>query len=176
MAASDFTTLARKIGQLQQEMSGANAERHMTVIGVAAKRDALQAVKSDLGDDTMSGWWRASGRRPNRKPIPIVTAFNVVNDTQLSIYPRGASAGPWRVLEEGRKESAKGSEAAYSKRRRLKSGEVVIRQYTRARKRNSGATPAKKTWSKAVDLIVARTPARANHEFVVKPMTDLFTR
>lgn len=173
-ASSGLSGLERKLSLLQKEMSGEAARRALNRIGIDAKKDALEAVKSDLGDTTMSGWWRPSARRPNRKPIPIVTAFNVVGDTELQIVPRGASAGPWRVLEEGRKASAKGDSYGYQKRRFTKTKGVVVSDYTRARKRNSGSTPAKNTWSEAAALMIERTPQRVHRLYVVEPMRRLF--
>lgn len=155
-------------------MSGEAAKRSLTKIGVDAKGDALEAVKADLGDNSMSGWWRPSARRPSRKPIPVVTAFSVVSDTELQIIPRGSSAGPWRVLEEGRKASAKGDEYSYSKRRTTKARGAFTATYTRNRKRNSGSTPAKRTWTEAVRLMQERTPARVHRYYVVQPMRRIF--
>lgn len=175
-ASSGFATLERKLIQLQKDMSGEAARRALTRIGVDAKKDALEAVKADISDATMSGWWRPTARRPNRKPIQIVTAFNVTGDTELQIVPRGASAGPWRVLEEGRKASSKGDSYGYQKRRFTKSKGVVVSDYTRARKRNSGSTPPKNTWTEASDLMIERTPARVHRYYIVEPMTRQFKR
>jgi hypothetical protein len=175
-ASTGFSALERKLGQLHKEMSGEAARKALVRVGVDAKKDALQALKADLGDTSMSGWWKPTAKRPNRKPIEIATAFNVVGDTELQIVPRGASAGPWRVLEEGRKASSKGDTYTYSKRRFTKSKGVVVSDYTRRRKRNSGSTPAKNTWSEAAELMIERTPKRVHTYFVVEPMTRLFTR
>jgi hypothetical protein len=175
-ASPGFDALGRKINQLQREMSGEAAQAAMTKIGVAAKKDAVKAVKADLGDETMSGWWRATARRPTRKPIPIVTAFDVVGDTLLEITPRGSAKGPWRVLEEGRKASSKGDTYTYTRRRKTKTKGITVSTSTRKRKRNSGTTPPKHTWSEAVVEIKSNVPRNAHRYFVVEPMTRLFKR
>lgn len=176
MAATGFDTLQRKLGQLEKEMSGAAATKALNAIGVDAKKDALEALKKDISDGTMSGWWRPTAKRPNRKPIPIVTAFTVTGDTELTIAPRGSSAGPWRVLEEGRKASSAGESYSYKKRRTTKARGTFTAEYSKKRKRNSGSTPAKHTWSEAAELIIKRTPARVHRRYVVDPMTRIFKR
>lgn len=173
-ASSGFDALNAKIGQLQREMSGEAARRAMTRIGVEAKKDAVKAVKADIGDESMSGWWRPSVRRPNRKPIPIVTSFDIVSDTELELVPRGSAKGPMRVLEEGRKAGSAGEKREYVRKRKNKAGEISLATAYRTRKRNSGSTPAKHTWTHAVTLIQRNVPRNAHRYFVVKPMTRLF--
>lgn len=175
-ALSGFDLLARKLDQFQYEISDKAAEDKMVKIGVELKADAVKAVVADLGDETMSGWWRATARRPMREPIPIVTAFDVASDTELLIQPRGASKGPWRVLEKGRKASSKGDTYTYTRRRKTKTKGITVSTGTRKRKRNSGTTPAKHTWSEAVVEMKRNVPKYYHRYFVVEPMIKLFKR
>lgn len=162
MAADGFATLQRKVQGFEREWSGEASRRRMEWLGVECKKDATEAVVKDLGDQTMSGWWKPSKRRPGRKPVPIVTGFELKSDTALEIEPKGKSKGPWRVLEEGRKASKKGDVYQVTRRYRSKrTGEVSVKTYDRKRKRTSGATGDKNTWTEATDLMRERLPKRS---------------
>lgn len=175
-ASSVFDPLARKLGQLEKEMSGEAAQQAMTKIGVEAKKEAVKAVREDLGDESMSGWWKPTQKRPTRKPIPIVTQFDVIGDSVIEIVPRGSAKGPWRVLEEGRKAGTAGEFRDFTKRQKRKDGSVVLKQGRRRYKRNVGASPPKRTWTEAADRILRTLPQFAYRYRVVEPMTRVFKR
>lgn len=107
-------------------------------IGVAAKKDADEAVGGDVSDRSMSGWWRG-------RPIQVGARFDVVSADEVKVSPTPRSRGPWRVLEEGR-------QAGTSKSRRGRAPRTV------------GATRGKGTWSDAVDKMERRTPERFARE------------
>ncbi len=89
--AGSFAQFSRKLGAVARDVSDKSA---LTRLGVAAKADAAEAVKGDLGDLSMSNWRRG-------KPIQIGARFDV-KGTTVDVMATPRSRGPWRVLESGR--------------------------------------------------------------------------
>lgn len=147
--ADDFATYARRIERLNKALSGPDKRKVLTRLGVEAKKDVAEAIKSDLGDLSMSNWRRG-------RPINITSRFDIKSDDTLEVTPSPRARGPMRVLEEGRRG---GSASDLVQGRRTKSGN---RRRGRARGRNQGATAAKNTWSDAERLIADRTPQRVD--------------
>lgn len=125
----------------------------LDAIGKAAKQDAAEAVRSDLGDMSMSHWWRG-------RPIEIQARYDVRSDHEVDLAPTPRSRGPWRVLEDGRR--AGGAFDLVQVGRRRKDGT----RRGRSRGRNQGATSGKSTWSDASRLMEQRTPQRVQDEHV----------
>ena len=145
--ADDFVTVAAKFDKFADDLAGRTLSEALGKLGQAAKKDADEAVRGDLGDLSMSGWWR-------RKPIQIQARYDVVSDHEVEVGPARRAAGPWRVLEEGRRGG--GSFDMVLVGRARKDGT----RRGRSRGRNVGATAGKGTWSDAERLIEDRTPKR----------------
>lgn len=122
----------------------------MTTLGVEAKKDAAQAVRGDLGDQSMSGWWRG-------RPIGIAARFDHTGNGSITIEPEPRSRGPWKVLEDGR---SSGMSRGRKGGKRQRVGGVLSTSNSSASRR-VGATRAKSTWTDAGELIEERTPERA---------------
>ena len=150
--AGDFAPFLKKIDALQKELGGEGRKRMLTTLGKAAKDDVGQAVAGDLGDHSMSHWWRG-------RPIEILGRYDVKGDT-VEVTPALRSRGPFRVLEDGRRGGGSHDLVLVGRVRRDGT------RRARSRGRTSGATRGKGTWSDAERLIKERTPRRASEEFV----------
>jgi hypothetical protein len=102
-----------------------------SIVGAQAKDNARTAVRSDLGDLSMSNW------RPS-KPIQLGSRWDSDGDG-IIVQPR--PLGPWRVMEGGRR-------PGMSKQRRGR------------KSRRVGATAGKQTWSNAVSLMSRDVPKK----------------
>lgn len=155
-ALSGTFPLARKIDSMVAELDGRQAwSKLLAAAKYANKYGVPPVLNADTGGDgLMSNWWReGSGRKKNRRPIPIVTIVRSVGQFQVSVEPAARSRGPWRVLEEGRKANSGGS--SYVKGH-IKKGRVPksldlgngMRLYRRTNRGASSSRP-KYTWTKA---------------------------
>ena len=150
--ADTFESYARRLDKLNRSLSGPDMEKLLATVGMAAKKDAAEAVAGDLGDHSMSHWRRGA-------PIPIEARFDVVSDNVVEVTPSKRTRGPWRVLEEGRKGGAATDLVQVGRRR--KDGT----RRGKSRGRNQGATSGKATWSDGEALMASRTPGRVNDEW-----------
>lgn len=137
----DFASFNRKLDTFRDQLDGRQLQDRLHAIGKAAKDDASEAVKSDLGDQSMSHWRRG-------KPIQVVARYDFKSDHEIEVTPAPRARGPFTVLERGRS-------AGVSKGRRGRPGRVV------------SASRGKRTWSDAETLMDKRTPARVDR-YVVK--------
>lgn len=162
--------LGRKIDSMIAELDGRQAWSKLLAAAKYADEYGIPPVlNADTGGDgLMSNWWReGSGRRGNRRPIPIVTVVRSVGQFQVSVEPAARSRGPWRVLEEGRKANTAGVTytPGYIKKGRDGRSRVPknlnlgdgMRLYRR-RTRGASRSRPKYTWTKAT---VAMTPLAA---------------
>jgi hypothetical protein len=131
--AGDLAPLARKIDKLEAELK-AESKRAATRLGMDGKKAIESAVRSDVGDLSMSNWRRG-------KPIQIAGRYDI-DGSQVTLTPMPRAIGPMRVLEEGRK-------AGVAKRR----GGRKIRANARRAGRPVSASRAKNTWSDAEKIV-----------------------
>lgn len=151
--ADDFASFAHKIDRLERELDGRALAEKLAKIGKAAKDDAADAVRGDLGDLSMSHWRRG-------RPIQITARYDVVSDHEIEVSPAPRARGPWRVLEDGRRGGAATDLVLVGRARRDGT------RRARSRGRNSGSTAGKQTWSDAVRLMDQRTPERVEKHVV----------
>lgn len=155
MTAGFGADLARVVNDLQsfaKSVQGQAGAELMRRVGVEVVKVASEAVRDtpagsgrSLADMSMSGWHRG-------RPVPLGTRVTagVYRTLPSAVLTPDRTAGLWRVLESGRQGNAKGARVA---RGTTKAGAV---RYRRAR-RTSGATEAKRTWTRAAALMEART-------------------
>ena len=151
--ADTFESYARRLDKLNRSLSGPDMKQLLGTVGMAAKKDAAEAVAGDLGDHSMSHWRRGA-------PIPIEARFDVKSDSEVEVMPSPRSRGPWRVLEDGRKGGSATDMVQVGRRR--KDGT----RRGKSRGRNQGATSGKATWSDGEALMAQRTPGRVQEEHV----------
>lgn len=157
----------------------------LTSVGVDTKGLIEDAVQSDLGDSSMSGWRR-------RSPVPLLGRFDVFDSDQpvtetatgkkLVYRPVPRARGPMRVLESGRHmgnaSAAAGPSvvrtgAAAGTTRRRADGSIAIDRRTKRKKWN-GYTRPMQTWSDASSLMSTRIPPVAERSIIntiVRAMT-----
>ena len=159
--AQDFAAFTKKIDGVVKEFDGTAGTQRLKRVAMQTKKDVDEAVRHDLGDQSMSGW-----RRGN--PIDIGGRFDLKSDHEIEMLPSKKAGGPMRVLEQGRNQGNAGGLAGpgISKdgtTKRTKAGKVAK---VRARKghRWNGRTQGKGTWSDAVKLMEQRVPGRVDDE------------
>jgi hypothetical protein len=160
----EFASLERRVGLLAGEFDGTNGRKRLQVVAKQTAKDVDEAVRADLGDQSMSGWRRGG-------PIKVTGAAKVISDTEISVFAAGKGKGPMRVLEQGRNQgnaggfSGPGINTRTGVTARTKSGGV---RKVRARKgkRWNGTTDGKGTWSDAVQLMQGRVGKRVDDQVV----------
>ena len=152
---AEFASLERRVGQLAAEFDGTNGRKRLGVVAKQTAKDVDEAVRADLGDQSMSGWRRGA-------PIQVTGVADVVSDTEIRVSPQRRAVGPMRVLEQGRQSYATGDRRASGSYVSKKTGERKTR--TRKVKRNTKATAGKGTWSDAVALMQARVGKRVDDQ------------
>lgn len=125
--------------------------------GLELKPNVGQAVRRDIGDQSMSGWRRG-------RPIEIDGRYDVRGDV-LVITPERKAIGPMSVLSFGRKGYAAGDSRASGTYTSKRTGERKTK--TRKVSRSLGATRGKGTWGDA-ELLLERDAPRAVERAVVK--------
>jgi hypothetical protein len=154
---ADFASLTRTLEGLAGEFDGTNARKRLEVVARQTAKDVDEAVRADLGDQSMSGWRRGS-------PIPVTGDAKVVSDNEISVSPMRRALGPMRVLEQGRQSYSAGDRRTSGSYVSKKTGER--KQKTRKVKRNTKATAGKGTWSDAVLLMQGRVGQRMDAQVV----------
>lgn len=129
---------------LQREFSGEAGRRRLKAVAMQTKKDVDEAVKADLGDQSMSGWRRS-------KPVNIAGRFDIVSDHEFAIRPN--SQGHMVVLEQGRNNGKSRPTPRFNKRGKQ----------TRRSKWN-GRTSGKHTWSDATALMQKRVGKRVDEQ------------
>lgn len=92
MPTDTFASLAHRVDQFVNGISGAELRRVMTEMGVEAKKTALTEASSDLGGDPKFSGWAPS----------LDTRFDHAGEGRIIFHPSKRSAGPWTVAERGR--------------------------------------------------------------------------
>lgn len=155
-----FTSTAAKIDKLALEFSGTAGRKRLERVARLSVKDVDAAVRAELGDDDMSGWRRSA-------PIPIKGA--VFKGTEVAVVPAARSAGPMRVLEQGRNiTSGLGAMAgpgvsSDGTTMRKKNGKLRKVRARKARRWN-GYTDPKGTWSDAEKRMRDAYPKRMADE------------
>ena len=90
---SDLARFALKLDKVAKDLTDAKL---LQSVGMEGKKIGTGALRNDIGDTSMSNWRRG-------RPINLATRFDVVSDSAVEIGPGKRAAGPWRVLEEGRR-------------------------------------------------------------------------
>lgn len=146
--ADTFASYAKRLSKIEAALDGPDKAKLLRDLGQKAKDDDVpKAVQGDLGDKSMSNWWRG-------REIEVAARYDVVNQHAVDILPSKRSRGPWRVLEEGRKPGGAFDLVLVGKVR--KDGT----RRGRSRGRNQGATEGKQTWTDATELMAKNTPER----------------
>ena len=170
--SNDFDEVAVKFQKLATALSGPAIKQIGNEVGLAAKDDIAKEVRKDAGgDQAMRGW-----RRGN--PIKISGRYDFKGTTSIVIAPAKGTAGPMRVLNDGRNQgNAPGfSGPGVSKdgtTKRTKSG-GVRKVRARQSKRWNGRTRGKGTWDDAIEVIVKETPQRAMDVLMDKSVRKIF--
>lgn len=134
------------------------------------------AVAADIGDNSMSGW-----RRGARIPIGGNT---FVRKGSIMVTRDKTSAGPMRVLEDGRNLGETGGFAgpgvsADGTTRRTKSGNVrrvanrskLVVGDGRVRRKWNGTTEGKNTWTHALNRMESAAPTHVQN-IIVEQLAD----
>ena len=153
----DFASLEHRLGLLAAEFDGTAGRKRLEAVAKDTAKDVDEAVRADLGDQSMSGWRRGS-------PIPVTGTAEVVSATEIKVSPPRTALGPMRVLEQGRQSYAAGDRRAAGSYVSKKTGERKAK--TRKVKRNTKATAGKGTWSDAVRLMQGRVGKRVDAQVV----------
>ena len=90
---SDLARFAVKLDRVAKDLT---SDKLLQSVGMEGKKIATAALRSDIGDTSMSNWRRG-------KPANLTPRFDVTSDSAVEITPPKRGKGPWRVLEEGRK-------------------------------------------------------------------------
>lgn len=147
---SDLDALTRKLQRLAAGFDGPTKVRVLKKIDKPLQADVEKAVRTDLGDLSMSGWRRG-------RPVPIIPTARVRTDG-IAVSPAGRAIGPMRTLSEGRNGGGgfqgPGVNARTGATKRTKKGNLAR---VRAR-RNNGTTRGKGTWTDAVRLMQDTAP------------------
>jgi len=146
-----LASFGRRVEGFADDLGGQVLRVASEQVGKAAKGDATEAVRGDLGDESMSHWRRKS-------PIPIGARYDLRSDHQGEGLPTPRARGPWRVLEDGR--SAGAATDVVQVGRVRKNGT----RRAKSRGRNQGGSRGRGTWTAAVKLMADRTPGRVNKE------------
>lgn len=147
----------RKLTSFAAEIDGTAMDQWMLGLGKKCIGDAETAVRIDIGDLSMSRWWR-------RSPIKMTAEAELKKSKYVDIRPPAKSRGPWRVLEQGRQSYAAGDRRVSGRRFAEKKGEWVTKY--RKVKRATGAAAGKDTWTDAVDLMSARAEREGRRHWV----------
>jgi hypothetical protein len=146
--ADSFQSYAKRLSKIEAALDGPDKAKLLRELGQKAKdEDTPKAVEGDLGDRSMSNWWRG-------RELEVASRYELVNQHAVDLLPTKRSRGPWRVLEEGRKAGGAFDLVQVGKRR--KDGT----RRGKSRGRNQGATQGKQTWSDAEALMAKNTPER----------------
>ena len=165
----DLAAFAKKIDRVAAELDGTAARKRLTRVAVDTKKDVDEAVRADLGDQSMSGWRR-------KKPLQINGRFDIKSDSSFEVNPVARGRGPMRVLEQGRNQGGAGGFHGPGIVRKAtethQAGETVRTAKGRVRKvraykakRWNGRTQGKGTWTDAVRLMQDRVPGRVARRF-----------
>lgn len=158
---NDLAALEKRLKLLEQEFSGAAGRKRLKAVAVQTKKDVDEAVRADLGDQSMSGWRR-------KKPINIKGRFDIVAEHEFVVKPN--VAGPMRVLEQGRNRGnvsnfqGPGVNPLLGTTARTKKSGRVRKVQARRAKRWNGYTSPKHTWSESVDLMQKRVGKRVDEQ------------
>ena len=154
-----FADFAVKLDRLNTKLGPAGIRAITTKVAVAAKKDVAVEVVKDVGADLrMSGWAR----------VRFDSGFKLVSDHVAKLTPR--PAGPWMVLEDGRKAAASSKRSKPGIRatpwgpRTYKAGGVRARV---------GRTAGHHTFQHATTTIKRETPRRVHTE-VVRALQEVF--
>jgi hypothetical protein len=164
MAGNDFAAFAAKMQAVQRDLSGVTSRQQMARVGAKLAPEIDQAVRADIGDNSMSGW-RRSG------PIQVVGTSRPLSDHSVVVEPVRAAKGPMAVLERGRNQgnasgfSGPGVNRKTGTTRRTKSGAVGKVRAFKA-KRWNGTTRGKGTMADASQAIRRRAPGLVEDEVV----------
>lgn len=147
--------MSRKLQNFGKDISGPIPVRQFAIRADKELVPLLaRAVRADIGDTSMSGWWRG-------RPIAMTGSLKVNGDA-IIIQPVRGAVGPTRVMEQGRNQgnasgfSGPGINVKTGLTSRTKSGGI---RKVRARKgRRNGATQGKGTWSAAEEAMRDRAP------------------
>ena len=152
-----FQALIRKSQVMQDELNGTAARKRLESIGKKATKIADSAVPADIGDQSLSNWWRAG---KFEGPIGIVTESKMIGDTEVEVAPKRKTRGPWRLLEEGRQATRTDDKGRMfriaGKRVVKKTGERVDKK--RKVNRRSGASRGWGTWTDATVMVADEVP------------------
>lgn len=149
--------MQRRLGAFAAEIDGTAMDKWMLELGKKCVGDAEAAVRVDIGDLSMSRWWR-------RSPIAMTARAELKKAKHVEVRPPAKTRGPWRVLEQGRQSYAAGDRRVSGRRFAEKKGEWVTK-YRRV-KRATGAAAGKETWSDALDLMTARAERDGTRHWV----------
>ena len=161
--AADVARLHRKLDKAAREFDGRALDERLLKIGKEASRfvdDAVKATPSKLGslaDGSMSHWRRG-------RPFRLYGVAKVAGRARVVVAPAPQSRGPMRVLEDGRKASTKGQ--LYGKATRKATKKRGTYTQLAMRKRTSGATEGKRTWTHATTVMARYVPPAGRREFV----------
>ena len=147
---------AAKLDRLAFELTSPEASEDLLhELGKAAKGDVKEGVKPDVGggkfQHQMDNWPRRTGNKTD-----LGAFYTVVSPTVMEVKPDRYSAGPFAMLENGRRPRRVGQFTSKG-RGRGKGG-----PYTRLRvvARTVGPMAPKNTWSDAEEVVVREFPPR----------------
>lgn len=134
--------------QLNRVADALDDKAWQPIVGAQAKEDAKDAVRNDIGDQSMSGWPRSNPLHPQAEWKP--------DGDGIVVRPTGRTRGPWRVLEDGRKAYRAGQFRSRGVRQ-LKGGAVTRLALVSG---TVGATQGKDTWTDATVLMSKDAPKK----------------
>lgn len=144
-----FEEVANKFRKLANDLDGAGLEKITTRVATLGKGDVLKEVENDVGSDRkMSGW------RPKFNARYDLTGPGVATI-------RAVPPGPWKVLEDGRRN---GVTLPKRKRRKVYRTPRGLRTATKEKPFTLGGTTGKGTFRKAQTVIARKTPDRIRDE------------
>jgi hypothetical protein len=153
VAEDSLGPLAARIDRAANRLTGDVLRKALEELGRAGVDDAHSAVVADIRDMSMSRWRTRKGA-----PIDVKANWQIEGDA-VRIAPFGRTAGPWRVLEDGRQAASAGTFRSRGSRTRKSDGAQSTRIVLRTR--SVGAMAGKQTWSDAVEVMARETPKRA---------------
>lgn len=153
--ADDLASLGRKVTAIQNSMDGATSAAMMRRVGKDLEPLIGQAVASDIGDHSMSGFRRGA-------PIAITGTSRVLNQHAVKVEPVKEAKGAMATMERGRNIGNSGGFAgpgisSDGTTRRNKNGALRKVRARKARRWN-GYTDPKYTMSDAAELMSRKAP------------------